>query len=140
MKAVESKNKAEQDLIQLREHLREKMLQEQKYQYALLTALNKNEPKLQKQIKIDSLYSNVLASTKNNDNPINYLRSVNNGSFQSNFQVRGPLKIYEKGGITANSDVFKEAQGDKTLICETKMVPMEALDQFVNGKYKLICL
>lgn len=139
------KNQAEQELINLRQVLKEKMLEEEKYKQNLLFALKKHDPA---QIKRGSSnqrladpstqqnflnnfpdYQNITPLEKHNiDNTNNFNKELSN-----KFNFNKPLKIFEKGGITTNKEGFQEAYyGDKTLISDTKLIPLDILDHYAK--------
>lgn len=44
------------------------------------------------------------------------------------------MKIYERGGVTSGKNVFQEAaMGDRTLVSDTKMIPLDILDQLAKN-------
>lgn len=159
------KNQAEQELLNLRQVLKEKVLEEEKYKQNLLLALNKNDPSKKSNNRTFYPQQNFNSSDNNsiiNSNNLNYNNNFNNTKNNvpdlSNFKrntselnnaakvfsldnVREiknnlikPLKIFERGGVTSGKDVFQEAaMGDRTLISDTKMIPLDILDQYAKN-------
>lgn len=101
-------------------------MEEEKYKISLQAALQKNEPKNYQRFN-------------NNCPPILPNKFIQNnfggqllyqeakGNLKSYIPSRMPIKIYERGDKTF------DFEADKTLTCETKLVPLETLDQFIKN-------
>ena len=150
------KNQAEQELLNLRQVLKEKVLEEEKYKRNLLLALTKNDPTTKRKTSTRSKPYDTPGGVFAMNDIMNYNTPAMGGDFTDFKRKYGeqqvtpkiyqnedgregkqnlikPLKIFERGGITAGRDVFQEAyNGDKTLISDTKMIPLDMLDQFTK--------
>ena len=102
-------------------------MEEEKYKYSLQAALQKTEPKTYQQRLNNNcppIPPNKLINNNYGGQPI-YQEAKSN--LKSYIPSRMPIKIYERGDQTINFEA------DKTLNCETKMVPLETLDQFIKN-------
>jgi len=136
-------------------------MEEEKYKRNLLQALTKNDPNTKRRTSNQFLNTKPLENNPPTFNlhdmnmNMNYNTSNIGGDYNdikrrftdsmtpklpSNNELKDakqnfikPLKIYERGGVTSGRDVFQEANmGDKTLISDTKMIPMDILDQYAK--------